>query len=63
MLFRSALCLHVAALYLPPTQYVLRVEPVDVAAWPRLVAVATTVLVAMELHKWLRNRRPVRARR
>lgn len=31
---------HVAALYFSPTQYILRVEPIELAAWVRIVAVA-----------------------
>lgn len=54
----TALSIHVAALYLPPTQYVLRVEPIELGAWLRIVAVATSILIAMELHKALRRRGP-----
>lgn len=53
----AALGIHIAALYLPPTQYVLRVEPIDLGAWLRIVAIATSILVAMEAHKALRRRR------
>jgi P-type Ca2+ transporter type 2C len=52
----AAMGIHVAALYLPPTQYVLRVEPIDVGGWLRIVVVATSILVAMEAHKALRHR-------
>jgi Ca2+-transporting ATPase len=52
-----ALALHAAALYLPPTQYVLRVEPLNGTQWLEMVLVAATVVVAVELHKWLRGRR------
>ncbi len=54
----TALGIHIAALYLPPTQYVLRVEPIGIDAWIRIVAVATTILFAMELHKIFRRRDP-----
>ncbi len=53
----AALAVHVAALYLPPTQYVLRVEPIGVGSWLRIVAVATSIIIAMELHKAVRRRR------
>jgi len=53
----AALAVHVAALYLPPTQFILRVEPIDPAAWVRLVAVATTILFAVEADKLVRRRR------
>ena len=59
----SAVAVHVAALYLPPTQYVLRVEPIEAAAWARIVAVASSILVAMELHKAIRRRFPIGSRR
>jgi magnesium-transporting ATPase (P-type) len=50
-----ALAIHVGALYFPPTQFVLRVEPLDAATWLRMIAVASTIIVAMELHKLLRG--------
>ena len=55
-----ALAVHVAALYLPATQFVLRVVPVDAATWLRMILVAASIIVAMELHKRLRRpgRRP-----
>jgi P-type Ca2+ transporter type 2C len=51
----AALAVHVVALYLPVTQYVLRVVPVGIQTWLRMIAVAATIVVAMELHKWLRR--------
>lgn len=51
----GSIVLHVAALYLPPTQYVLRVEPLDAALWVRMIAIAATVIVAVELHKLVRR--------
>jgi Ca2+-transporting ATPase len=48
---------HVVSLYLPPTQYVLRVEPIDAAAWIRIVGMASLVLVAVEVDKLVRRRR------
>lgn len=52
----AAVGLHTAALYLSPTQYVLRIEPISVDAWGRTIVVAATILVVMELHKWVRRR-------
>jgi magnesium-transporting ATPase (P-type) len=54
----AALAVHVAALYLAPTQYILRVEPIEPAAWVRIVAVAATILLAIEVHKFLRRPPP-----
>jgi magnesium-transporting ATPase (P-type) len=53
----AALGIHIAALYFPPTQLLLRVEPIEPAAWIRIVLIATSVLVAMEIHKYLWRRR------
>jgi P-type Ca2+ transporter type 2C len=53
----AAVGVHVAALYLPATQYILRVEPIEPAAWVRIVVVASTILVAMEAHKAVARRR------
>ncbi len=53
----AALSVHVAALYLPPTQYILRVEPVDLRVWVMMTAVAASVIVVVELHKLLRRER------
>lgn len=50
-----ALAVHVAALNLPPTQFVLRVEPIDLETWIRIVPVAATILAAIELHRYLRR--------
>ena len=54
----GAVTLHVTALYLPPTQYVLRVEPIDLAAWVRGGIVAASILVVVEVHKAVRRRWP-----
>ena len=59
----GALLVHVAALYLPPTQFLLRVEPLDLDAWVRMTVVASTILVAVEIHKGLERRRRADGRR
>jgi Ca2+-transporting ATPase len=53
----AALAVHVGALYLPPTQFVLRVEPLDLATWLRMGLVASSVVLAVEIHKRLRRGR------
>jgi len=58
----AALVVHVAALYLPPTQYVLRVEPIGLDVWMRIIAVAATILLVVELHKLVRRRFPIPSR-
>jgi calcium-translocating P-type ATPase len=51
-----ALALQVGALYLPATQHVLRVEPIELAAWGRIILVASTVLLVVEVDKAIRRR-------
>jgi magnesium-transporting ATPase (P-type) len=51
----AAVLIHAAALYFPPTQFVLRVEPIGLDAWLRIGLTASTILVAVELHKVLRR--------
>lgn len=51
----GTLALHAGALYWGPTQLVLRVEPIGLEAWLRIVAVASTVLIAIEADKFLRR--------
>jgi calcium-translocating P-type ATPase len=48
--------LHIAALYVPFTQFVLRVEPIPLMMWVPIVGVALTVIVAVEIDKRLRHR-------
>ncbi|MEN2993687.1 MAG: HAD-IC family P-type ATPase [Bacteroidia bacterium] len=50
-----ALGVHAAALYLPPTQFVLRVVPIELEAWLRSIVWALSVIVVGEAHKWLRS--------
>jgi Ca2+-transporting ATPase len=58
----GALVVHTASLYLSPTQFVLRVEPIELAAWPRMLAVSVFIVVAVELHKLIRRPRGSRRR-
>lgn len=58
----GAVAVHVAALYLPPTQYVLGVEPIGSGAWLRAIVVAASILVVVEAHKAVRQRWPIALR-
>jgi Ca2+-transporting ATPase len=51
----AALSVHVGALYFPPTQFILRVEPIELEAWVRIVLIAASVLAAVEVHKRVRR--------
>ena len=47
-----ALAVHVLAMHLPITQEILEIGPLAGRDWLVLVVVATTILPAVELHKW-----------
>ncbi|OYT70309.1 MAG: ATPase [Armatimonadetes bacterium CP1_7O] len=51
----TATAIHALALYLPITQFILRVEPIELEAWLRSVLVAFSVVLVVELHKWIRH--------
>lgn len=51
-----SIAIHAAALYLSPTQRLLRVEPLDMSTWLWAVAVSLSIIVAVEAHKLLRRR-------
>jgi magnesium-transporting ATPase (P-type) len=51
-----AVGIHVGALYWGPTQFVLRVEPLDLDTWIRILLLSTTIIVAMEIDKAIRRR-------
>jgi Ca2+-transporting ATPase len=54
----AAVLVHVAALYLPPSQFLLRVEPLDLDTWVRMVVVASAIVVVVEVEKLVRRRVP-----
>jgi Ca2+-transporting ATPase len=54
----GAFAISAVALYLPVTQLILRVEPIEIDAWLRIILVASSIIVAMEAHKALRRRWP-----
>jgi len=53
----AAISVHMGALYLPFTQELLGVAPLSVNEWLTLAALASTIVVVMEAHKFWSNRR------
>jgi magnesium-transporting ATPase (P-type) len=51
----GSLTVHIAALHWGPTQALLRIAPVGLDAWVRMLAVGLAVVAVSEAHKWLRN--------
>ncbi len=54
----AAQLIHIGAMYTPWLSDVLRIQPVSFQHWLQLLGLAVTVLIAMELHKLIRTRRP-----
>jgi magnesium-transporting ATPase (P-type) len=52
----GGLLINVVAMYLPPTQTILQVEPLSAEVWVRTAVIATSILFAVEGHKLIRNR-------
>jgi magnesium-transporting ATPase (P-type) len=48
--------LHIGAMYTPGLRDVLGIQPVSVQHWIELLGLTLSILVVMELHKWLRSR-------
>jgi len=49
----TAFLIHVGAMYLPFGQKILQTEPVQLNTWILLIALALTIFITMEIHKWL----------
>jgi Ca2+-transporting ATPase len=54
----AALLAQIAVLYVPAMQWVFRTVPLGKADWLRVLAVSLTVLLAVEIDKWIRGRAP-----
>ncbi|WP_159486730.1 HAD-IC family P-type ATPase [Halorubrum sp. JWXQ-INN 858] len=52
-----AISIHVGAMHFGPTQFLLGLEPIAADTWVRIVLVAPSVIVLVELHKLFRRRR------
>ncbi len=52
----AAQLVHIGAMYTPGLSTVLGLSPVSPLDWLSLLGLALTVLVVMEVHKWLRRR-------
>ena len=51
-----SLALHIGAMYFPPTQLVLRLEPLTLETWSHLTMIAISVVVVVEIDKLIRRR-------
>jgi len=51
-----SLAIHIGAMYFPPTQFVLQLEPLTLETWSRLTMIAISVVVVVEIDKLIRRR-------
>jgi magnesium-transporting ATPase (P-type) len=51
----TSLGIHIAALYVPWTQELMRFTPLDAATWGLAIAIALTAIIVNELHKHFRT--------
>lgn len=54
----TAQLIHIGAMYIPGLNEVLGMQPVTLRLWLELVPVALSILLVMEVHKWLRRTWP-----
>jgi Ca2+-transporting ATPase len=53
----AALLAHLSVIYIPALQWVFRTEPISIHKWLQIIAVAFTVIIVVEIDKWLRRRK------
>ncbi|NTU42164.1 MAG: HAD-IC family P-type ATPase [Nitrospirales bacterium] len=53
----AAFFAQLAVIYVPALQWVFRTEPITADEWLRIILVSATVIVVVELDKWVRRRR------
>lgn len=53
----AAFFAQLAVLYVPALQWTFRTEPISFAEWMKIIAVSASVVVLVEIDKWIRKRR------
>jgi len=51
----SSFVIHLGAMYFRPTQTLLRIQPLTIDTWLKLVPIALSVLPVVEIHKFFRH--------
>jgi len=51
----ASILAHLAAIYLPVLQWLFRMEPINTLEWIRIGVASCTVIVLVEIDKWLRR--------
>jgi P-type Ca2+ transporter type 2C len=53
----ASILAHLGSIYLAPLQWVFRTEPIGGMEWLKIIAIASSVILAVEADKWLRRRK------
>jgi len=56
----AAFFAHIAVLYVPALQWVFRTVPLTAKEWVSIGAITVTIVIAVEIDKWIRRRRGVK---
>ncbi|UCG79474.1 MAG: HAD-IC family P-type ATPase [Nitrospirota bacterium] len=59
----TALFAHLAVLYVPAFQWVFRTAPLAITEWIEIISVSVTILLVIEVEKFIRNRKELRFQR
>ena len=51
---------HLGSIYLAPLQWIFGTEPIQGMEWLKIAAMSLTVVLVVEIDKWIRRRRPGR---
>lgn len=52
----AAFFAQLAVIYVPTFQWIFRTEPITLIEWVKIGLVASTIIIAVEIDKWVRNK-------
>lgn len=53
----AAFFAHLAVLYVPAFQWIFRTVPLAIPEWIEIISISTTVIIAVEIDKWIRRKK------
>jgi Ca2+-transporting ATPase len=56
----AAFLAQLSVIYVPAFQWVFRTVPITVNEWLQILMVSTTIILVVEMDKWIRGRKPGR---
>lgn len=58
----AAFLAQLAVIYVPTFQWIFRTEPITMGEWLQILMVSSTVIIVVEIDKWIRRKRMIAAR-